>query len=51
MKIHHFHLTLGALAVITSTAAQASSVVDIPKIAGQSMKWVGEQLKATPTCA
>lgn len=51
MKIHHFHLALGALAVITSTVAQASSVVDIPKIAGQSMKQVGEQLKATPTCA
>lgn len=51
MKIHHRHLALGALTAITSTVAQASSVVDIPKIAGQSMKQVGEQLKATPTCA
>ena len=41
MKIHHWHLALGALAAITSTVAQASSVVDIPKIAGQSMKQVG----------
>lgn len=51
MKIHHWHLALGALAAITCTVAEASSVVDIPKIAGQSMKQVGEQLKATPTCA
>jgi hypothetical protein len=51
MKKHHFHLALWALTVVTSTLAQASSVVDIPKLAGQSMKQVGEQLKATPTCA
>jgi hypothetical protein len=45
MKTHHFHLALSALAIVTSTAAQATSVVDIPKIAGQSMKQVGELLK------
>lgn len=50
MKTHHFHLALGALAVVANTVAQASSAVDIPKIAGQSMKQVGEQLNATPTC-
>lgn len=51
MKIHHFHLALGALAVVASAVAQASPVVDIPKIAGQNMKQVDEQLKGTPTCA
>lgn len=51
MKAHHFRLALGALAIITSTVAQASSVVAIPKIAGQSMKQVSELLSAKPTCA
>lgn len=51
MKAHQFHLGLGALAIVNGTVAQASSVVDVPKIAGQSMKQVGELLKAKPTCA
>jgi hypothetical protein len=49
MKVYQFQLALGALAIVTNTVAQAS-VVDIPKIAGQSMKHVGEQLNSTPTC-
>lgn len=51
MRTHYFRLALGALAIVTSTVAEASSVIDIPKIAGQSMKQVSEQLKAAPTCA
>lgn len=51
MKAHQFSLALGALVIVTSTVAQASSVVDIPKIAGQSMKQVSELLRAKPTCA
>lgn len=51
MKTHQFRLALGALAIITSNVAQASSVVDIPKIAGQSMKQVDELLKAKPMCS
>lgn len=51
MKAHQFSLALGALAIVTSTVAHASPVVDIPQIAGRSMKQVGELLKAKPTCA
>ena len=51
MKAHQFSLALGTLVIASSTAAQASSVVDIPKIAGQNIKQVGELLKAKPTCA
>lgn len=51
MKAHQFSLALGALAIVTSTVAQASSVVDIPTIAGKSMKQVEELLKAKQTCA
>lgn len=51
MKAHQFSLALSALAIVISTAAQASPVVDIPKIAGQSIKQVDELLKAKPTCA
>ena len=51
MKAHQFSLALSALTIVTSTAAQASSVVDIPKIAGRSIKQVDDLLKAKPTCA
>jgi hypothetical protein len=51
MKAHQFSLALSALAIVTSTAAQASSLVDIPKIAGRSIKQVDDLLKAKPTCA
>jgi hypothetical protein len=51
MKAHHVTLALSALAIVTSTAAQASSVVDVPKIAGQSLKKVDDLLKAKPKCA
>lgn len=51
MKIHQFSPALAAFVVFTSSVAQASSAVDIPKIAGQSMKQVGEVLKTKPMCA
>lgn len=51
MYAHQFSLSFGALVIATCTVAEASSVVDIPKIAGQRMKQVGELLKAKPTCA
>jgi len=51
MKSHQFSLVLSAFAIVTSTAAQASSVVDIPKIAGRSIKQVDDLLKTKPTCA
>jgi len=51
MKARQFSLALTALAIVTSTAAQASPVVDIPKIAGRSIKQVDNLLKAKPTCA
>lgn len=51
MRAHQLSLALSALAIVTSTAAQASAVVDIPKIAGQSIKQVDDLLKAKPTCA
>jgi len=51
MNIRYFRLALGVLAIINGTVVSAASVVDIPKIAGQGMKQVGEQLKAKPTCA
>lgn len=51
MTTHHFRLALIVLAVIVSTAAHAASLIDIPKIAGRSMREVGDQLKATPVCA
>lgn len=51
MKTHQFRLALGAFAVVTSSVAQASSAIDIPKIAGRSMKQVGEVLKTKPMCA
>jgi hypothetical protein len=51
MKTHQFRLALGALAIITSTVAHASSEIDIPRIAGKSMEQVNELLKAKPTCS
>lgn len=51
MKIQHMHLIVGSLAIAVGTVAHASSVINVPKIAGRSMKQVAEQLKATPTCA
>jgi hypothetical protein len=51
MKIRDMRLVVGTLVIAIGTVAHASSVVDVTKIAGQSMKQVGEQLKATATCA
>ena len=50
MKVQHMRRVVGSLTIALSTAAYASSIVDVPKIAGRSMKQVAEQLKATPTC-
>lgn len=51
MKIRDMRLIVGTLVIAIGTVAHASSVIDVPKIAGQSMKQVSEQLKATATCA
>lgn len=51
MKNRNFRLVVGALAMAGSGAAYAIIVVDVPNIAGKSMKQVADQLKATPTCA
>lgn len=49
MKIQNIRLVLGTLLIAFCAMAHASGV-DISKIAGLSMKQVGEQLKAKPTC-
>lgn len=51
MTTHHVRLALGLLVILSGTMAHAAPVVDVPQIAGQTMKQVGEQLKVTPTCA
>jgi hypothetical protein len=50
MKNQNIRLVFATLPLALCAAAQASAV-DIPKIAGQSMTQVAEQLKAKPTCA
>lgn len=50
MKIQNIRLVVATFPIALCAAAHATTV-DIPKIAGQGMKQVAEQLKAKPTCA